>query len=410
LTVPEAAMLAGIVNSPYYLNPYSHFEAALSRQRLVLRRMHAKGFIDAAEYKITRSDSVQLSGQPSFGNDFINYVISVAEERFGREAVQYGGLKIYTTMDPQLQALAEEASSKASPSWKRIWIRLARPCKERWRRSTCRPAKCGRWLRAPLSARRIQSRRQQQSPCRLGIKPFVYFAALENLHLTPISIVNDSAVTFKLPNRQRWSPRNFDRRHHKQLTLKSALMQSINIISARLTDQITPKRLMETCRRFGITSLKSPQDEILSLSLGSGGIAPLEMAAAYAIFANGGVYYKPIVIKRVEDVNGMILDRAFVFGDPRLDPLLSYEMLDMMAGVINGGTARVIRDLGFDAPARAKPAPAPNSPMPGLPALPPSFRLRCGWGMIEFIRCTPGYPVSGAWMAAAAARRFGPSL
>jgi penicillin-binding protein 1A len=78
------------------------------------------------------------------------------------------------------------------------------------------------------------------------------------------------------------------------------------------------------------------------------------MAAAYAIFANSGVYFKPIVIKRVEDVNGMILDRAFVFGDPRLDPLLTYEMLDMMTGVINDGTARVIRGMGFDAPAAGK--------------------------------------------------------
>jgi penicillin-binding protein 1A len=187
-----------------------------------------------------------------------------------------------------------------------------------------------------------------------GIKPFVYYAALENLPVTPITIVNDTTVTFQLPTRQRWSPRNFDRRHRGRLTLKSALMQSINVISAQLTDQLTPKRVVETCRRFGVTSLRSPQDEVLSLSLGSAGISPLEMAAAYAVLANSGVYYKPIAIKRVEDINGVILDRAFVFGDTRLDAKLTYEMLNMMKGVMDGGTARVIRVMGFDAPAAGK--------------------------------------------------------
>jgi penicillin-binding protein 1A len=184
-----------------------------------------------------------------------------------------------------------------------------------------------------------------------GIKPFVYFTALENLQMTPISIVNDTAVTFKLPNRQTWSPRNFDRRHRGRLTLKAALMQSINAVSAQLIDQLTPKRVIETCRRFGITS---PIDEVLPLALGTAGISPLEMAAAYAVFANNGVYYKPVAIKRVEDANGVVLDRTLTFGDPRFDPRLTYQMLDMMMGVIDGGTARVIRDTGFEAPAAGK--------------------------------------------------------
>jgi penicillin-binding protein 1A len=176
-------------------------------------------------------------------------------------------------------------------------------------------------------------------------------AALENLHMTPISIVYDTMRTFKLPNGQPWRPRNFDRHYRGQLILKAALMQSINAISAQLIYQLTPGKVIATCRRFGISS---PIDEVLSLSLGTAGISPVEMAAAFAVFANNGVYHKPLVIKRVEEVNGVILDRAFVFDDPRFDPQSTYQVLDMMAGVIDGGTARVIRALGFEAPAAGK--------------------------------------------------------
>lgn len=357
LTIPEAAMLAGIVNSPYYLNPFSHFEAAQSREYLVLRRMRAKNFMDAATFDQAMADSVELTGRPSLGNDFINYVISQAEDRFGREAVQYGGLKIYTTMDPQLQTIAEAtlrdgvanleaALDSTGAPLQGALAAISVPTGEVRALVGARSYVPGGFNRAVSNNRHVGS----------GIKPFVYFTALENLRpdgtsLTPISIVNDTTVTFTLPNRQTWSPRNFDRRHRGRMTLKAALMQSINVISAQLIAEVTPKRVIETCRGFGITS---PIDEVLPLALGTAGISPLEMAAAYAVFANNGVYYKPITIKRVEDANGVVLDRALTFGDPRFDPRTTYQMLDMMTGVIDGGTARVIRDMGFEAPAAGK--------------------------------------------------------
>jgi len=355
LTVPEAATLAGIVNSPIYLNPFSHYENTLKRQRLVLRRMKSKGYIDEAAYNLAIADSINLTGRPAFGNDFIDYVISEAEKKYGHEAVYYGGLKIYTTMDPQLQAMAEECvaqgveqleaklDSTGAPLQGALAV-VSVPTGEVRALVGARQYFPGGFNRAVNSNRHVGS----------GIKPFVYYAALENLQMTPISAVTDSAVSYRLPTRQTWTPRNFNRRHVGRLILKSALMQSINTISAQLTDRLTPKRVVEVCRRFGITSLRSPQDEVLSLALGSAGISPLEMAAAYAVFPNNGVYYKPIVIKRVEDINGVVLDRAFVFGDTRIEAKLTYQLLDMMRGVVDGGTAVRVRSLGFDAPAAGK--------------------------------------------------------
>lgn len=355
LTVPEAAMLAGIVNSPYYLNPYSHYANAKARQRLVLKRMRNKGFIDEPTLEMALADSVELSGRPGFGNYFVDYVISEAEKRFGHEAVYYGGLKIYTTMDPQLQAIAEETLASGVAALEATLDSTGAPLQGALAAVSVptgevRALAGGRSYVPGGFNRAVNSNRHVGS----GIKPFVYYTALENLGLTPISIVNDTTVTFTLPTRARWSPRNYDRRHRGRLTLKSALMQSINVISAQLTAEVTPQRVVETCQRFGISSLDLRKDAVLSLSLGSAGIAPLEMAAAYAVFANNGVYYKPIVIKRVEDINGIVLDRAFVFGDPRFDPKLTYEMLNMMQGVVDAGTGRVIRALGFNAPAAGK--------------------------------------------------------
>jgi 1A family penicillin-binding protein len=355
LTIPQAAMLAGIVNSPINLNPYSHYENALKRQRLVLQRMKSKGFIDEAAYNLAMADSVRLTGRPAYGNDFADYVISEAEKRYGHEAVYYGGLKIYTTMDPQLQAMAEEVVAQGVAQLEAALDSTGAPLQGALAAVSVPTGE----VRALVGARKyvpggfnraVNSNRHVGS----GIKPFVYYTALENLGMTPISIVNDTTVTFRLPTRQRWSPRNFDRRHRGRLTLKSALMQSINVISAQLTDQLTPQRVVETCQRFGVSSLDARKDAVLSLSLGSAGISPLEMAAAYAVFPNNGIYFKPIAIKRVEDLNGVILDRAYVFGDTRFDAKLIYQMLNMMQGVIDGGTARVIRAMGFDAPAAGK--------------------------------------------------------
>ncbi|MDZ7290551.1 MAG: transglycosylase domain-containing protein [candidate division KSB1 bacterium] len=355
LTLTEAAMLAAIINSPTKLNPFSHYEAAQFRQRVILRRMLKKNFIDAPTYTQALADSVRLTGRPGVGNDFIDYVIAEAEDRFGREAVHYGGLKIYTTMDPQLQVIAEETIAKGVADLEANLDSTGVPLQGALAAVSVptgevRALVGGRYYVPSGFNRAVSNNRHIGS----GVKPFVYFAALENLKMTPISIVNDTVTTFILPNRERWSPRNFDRRHRGRLILKSALMQSVNVISAQLTAALTPQRVVETCQRFGVSSLDTRKDAVLSISLGSVGISPLEMAAAYAVFANNGVYYKPIALKRVEDVNGVILERTFVFGDPRLDAQLSYEMLDMMRGVVDGGTAQVIRAMGFQAPAAGK--------------------------------------------------------
>lgn len=355
LNLPEAALLAAIVNSPSNLNPFSHFDKAKARQKLILGRMVKEGFIQEQEMQTAFADSLRLSRRRTLGNDFIDYVIAEAEKRYGRPAVQFGGLRIYTTLDAALQRLAEEelrrgveqleaALDSTRNSLQGAMAVVAVPTGEIKALVGSREYVPGGFNRAVTENRHIGS----------GVKPFIYMTALEQLGFTPRTVVYDTASTFYPPGTRPWRPRNFDRRYRGPLILKVALMQSINVIAAQITAQATPRKIVETMRRFGITA---PLEEVLSLALGTSSVSPLEMAAAYAVIANEGEYHRPVLIKRVEDLNGIVLDSAvnlFGLGEPRFDRAQTYELLDMMMGVIDNGTGRVIRSLGFTAPAAGK--------------------------------------------------------
>lgn len=355
LSLGEAALLAGIVNSPGNLNPFSHYDNAKARQKLILTRMRNRGFINAEELQQAASDSLVLSRRRSRGNDFVDYVISEAEKRYGRETVQFGGLRIYTTLDQQLQMLAEQELSfgvarleadldTTSAPLQGAMAVVAVATGEVKALVGARNYVPGGFNRAVSANRHVGS----------GIKPFIYLAGLEQLGLTPRSVVYDTATTFNIPGSRPWRPRNFDRRYRGPMILKAALQQSINLISANIANQITPKQMIETIHRFGVTAAV---EEVLSVALGSASISPLEVASAYAVIANLGVYRKPVLFKRVEDLNGVVLESAIAlagFGEARFEPETSYELLDMMRGVIDNGTGRVIRAMGFNAPAAGK--------------------------------------------------------
>ncbi len=355
LNLPEAALLAGIVNSPSTLNPFSHLDKAKARQKLILGRMVKNDFITPEEMQSAFADSLRLSRRRTLGNDFLDYVITEAEKRYGREAVQFGGLRIYTTLDPTLQRLAEEElregvaqlEAALDSTGNRLQGAMAVvtvPTGEIKALVGAREYVPGGFNRAVTENRHIGS----------GVKPFIYMTAIEQLGLSPRSVVYDTAMTFNPPGTRPWRPRNYDRRYRGALILKAALMQSVNLIAAQLTAQATPRKVVETMRRFGMTA---PLEEVLSIALGTSSVSPMEMASAYAVIANNGEYHRPALIKRVEDLNGIVLDSAvslFGLGEPRFDPAQTYELLDMMMGVIEQGTGRVIRSLGFTAPAAGK--------------------------------------------------------
>jgi penicillin-binding protein 1A len=128
-------------------------------------------------------------------------------------------------------------------------------------------------------------------------------------------------------------------------------MKSINTVAAQLVELTGPQAVIETAHRCGIESQLSP---VYSLAMGTSGVSPLEMSAAFATFAAGGIRYRPFWIWRVEDALGRVLDEKIIRGERVLDASLVYQLVDMMRGVLDEGTGAVVRRLGFDLPAAGK--------------------------------------------------------
>ncbi|KAA3616440.1 MAG: penicillin-binding protein [Calditrichaeota bacterium] len=356
LSISEGAMLAGIINAPNLFNPFSHPERAATRQHLVLTRLHTVGLLSDMQFEEAKADSLVYVSRRQRGNDYVDYVLNEAATLFGTDAVQYGGLKIYTSLDPDLQRMAENAVSDGITRLEASLDSTGAPLQGAMAVVSVASgeikALVGSRDRVPGGFNRAVSENRHVGS---GIKPIIYYTALEKLGLTPKSVRMDTATAFYAgPGQPRWRVRNFDRIFRGPVTLKWALMLSVNLISAQLTKELTPAAVVEAAKKFGITS---PLEPNISLSIGTGATSPLLMASAYSIFARNGMYYPPVCIKRVQDASGVVIHKALLrFGDQRLDPEKSYMTLDMMKGyfsnLINNG--RIIRANGFRGPGAGK--------------------------------------------------------
>ncbi len=365
LTLAEAALLAGLPKSPTRYNPYRHFERAKKRQRVVLLRMVATGYI--SRQWADRAFSEQLNLLPSRARDhnssyFLDMVIGRLEERYGPDVIYHGGLRVYTTLDPQLQSWAVESMTDGLADLDRLMGNndpsAAVPVQPaelpqgalaavETNSGAIRALVGGRNYSRTAYNRAVHSYRQPGS----GFKPFVYYTALEKLGLTPASVVVDKPVNIPVRGAPDWAPRNFGRRHQGPMILKKAFMKSVNTIAAQLVARTGPAAVIETAQRCGI---KSPLAPVYSVALGTSGVSPLEMASAYATFATGGVRHDAFCIRRVEDANGTVLEEHIGSGEKMLDAGIAYQVEDMMSGVIDSGSGAIIRRMGFTLPAAGK--------------------------------------------------------
>jgi penicillin-binding protein 1A len=158
-------------------------------------------------------------------------------------------------------------------------------------------------------------------------------------------------VTIPVRGAPAWQPQNFERTFQGQVILKQALTHSINTIAAQLVEQTGPDCVIQTARQCGITS---PLKAVYSIALGTSGVTPLEMASAFATFATNGVHHEPFMIWRVEDPFGRIIDEHIAQAKRVLDAATAFQVVDMMQSVVDGGSARSIRQMGFTRPAAGK--------------------------------------------------------
>ena len=366
LTLGESALLAGLVQRPSDYNPYYRMNRALGRRETVLRRMMDNGYITEEEAARAREEELTLKGTsigPARGPYYLDYVEDLLVRRFGSNLVYNGGLKVYVAMDPDLQDLAEEAittrmayvdSLVGDPAYDTATAEEKKRALEAalvaidTRSGAVRALAGGRDYTASEFNRAVESNRQPGS----GFKPVVYLAALDRLGYSANTVVVDEPVAYTTELGDLWEPQNFTREHEGPVILKRAFMRSINVVSARLVSEVGPSTVIEYARRLGITS---PLEPILSLGLGTNGVSPLEMAAAYSVFATGGIYRKPHVITRVEDSEGRLIEETEPESHRVINEQSAYLVLDLLRGVILGGTGSSIRyRYGFTEPSGGK--------------------------------------------------------
>lgn len=366
LTLAEASLLAGLPKSPTRYNPFRYPERALARRRIVLQRMVDTGMISASDAEEAASQPLDLRKQARslrVDSYFLDAVMKSLEERYSPEVVYHGGLRVYTTLDVGLQRLAETALQKGID---RLETQM-KPADRAGEETTdagdnglqgalvtvdvstgaVKALVGGRdFFQTPYN-RALQNNRQAGS----GFKPFLYYAVLDKLGKSPADVVEDKPVSIPVAGKPPWRPRNFERRYQGPMIIKKAFTESVNTVAAQLVEEVGPAAVIETARRCGITSPLSP---VYSVALGAFGVSPLEMASAYATFAAGGIHHAPFWIRRVEDVSGRVLEEHIITGERVLDESVTYQLVDMMEGVIDGGTGSVVRRLGFSLPAAGK--------------------------------------------------------
>jgi penicillin-binding protein 1A len=327
LTLAEAALLAGLVQSPSRLAPSHNPDGAARRTRVVLA--------DMAEQKLISEDAERLAlDHPAravkpAGADSLNYVadwvMDAVNDYVGRVDQD---VVVETSIDPALQGAAEHALDDALREKGEKFGISEGAIVAMTPDGVVRALVGGRSYAESQFNRAIAAKRQPGS----AFKPFVYLTALEH-GLTPDTVRDDAPITVK-----GWKPENYEHEFMGPVTLTQALANSLNTVSVRLILEVGPSAVARTAYRLGIDSKLDPNP---SLALGTSGVSPLELVSAYAPFANGGFAAVPHAIERIKGADGTILyARATQALGRIVDARYVGMMNSMMHETIVSGTGR----------------------------------------------------------------------
>jgi penicillin-binding protein 1A len=317
LTVPQAAMLAGMVKAPSRLAPTRNYKLARERGRVVIAAMIDQGFItqrEARRLKPARLKVERTKAVPT-GTYFADWVLPMAR---ARGEVGYGDQQVQTTLENRLQKLARDTVNRAGLGRAQVALVAMRPDGRVVAMIGGRD-----YARSPFN-RATQARRQPGS----AFKLFVYLAALR-AGMTPDSPVSDNPLRIG-----DWQPKNYGDRYRGTLTLRDALALSSNVAAVRLSERVGRQNVIRAARDLGV---RSPLSDNPSLALGTSGVTLLELTSAYAAVAAGAY---PVQPKGLEDEVKPWWQRMWnratgASGDPAFD-----ELKDMLGAVVSQGTGR----------------------------------------------------------------------
>ena len=348
LTLPEAALLAGLPKAPSTYSPFLHYDKAKQRQLYVLKRLMEDGYISEAEMK--RAVETPLKLRPVKPKDkvaayFIEHVRRYVQEKYGADVLYKEGLSIYTTLNLSAQKEARDAMEKGlaeleeREKYEHGLVQGALYSMD-VRTGAIRAMVGGRDFNRSEFNRATQSRRQPGS----AFKPLIYTAAFDK-GMNPSTRFVDSPIVFEDISQEDglWKPRNFDEKFLGPITMRTALVQSRNIVTIKILQEIGIDYAASYAMNMGITS---PISRSLSLALGTSGVTLQELVRAYGVLANGGKKVTPFFIKKIVDRTGNVFEEAKVQSEQVIDPRIAFMTTYVMQDVVESGTGRRVKSIG----------------------------------------------------------------
>ncbi len=376
ITLPEAALLAGIIQGPSRLSPYRHPERALERRNLVLDSMVDTHAITREEAEKAKAAPLKLAPPNVEASDapyFVDMVRDTLINKFSEHDLNDESYRIYTTLDPDLQRVAAQAVETGiklvDDQVKKLRTKRVKVGKKVETHVVPGPqAQVAMVVLDPHTGAVLAlvggrdygfsqlNHALSKRPTGSIFKPFVYAAAMNTALdgsqtvITPASTVTDAPSSFAYGD-QIYEPRNYKEEYHGDVTLRYALAMSLNNATVKVAEEVGYDKVADLAKSAGITSVKPTP----AMALGSYDATPLDMAGAYTSFANNGERLSPVLVNSVRNAKGDVISNFKTDERQVLDPRVAYIMTNMMEGVINNGLGyTAVRLRGFTLPAAGK--------------------------------------------------------
>jgi penicillin-binding protein 1A len=348
LTVPEAAMLAGLPKAPSSYSPYLHPERAYQRQAYVLNRMLEDGYLTQREKDRALSTVIKLRSikpKDKVAAYFIENIRRYIQEKYGSDVLYKEGLEVYTTLNIQMQKAARDAVEQGlkeieeREKYEKGQVQGALFAMDS-KTGAIRAMVGGRNFQRSEFNRATQSRRQPGS----AFKPLIYTAAFDK-GMTPATVIVDAPIVYPDPQQPDgvWKPKNFDEKFLGPTTLHNALIHSRNIITIKVLEEIGVDYAASYATNMGISS---PLSRNLSMALGTSGVTLQELVRAYGVLANEGKRVQPFFIKKIVDRTGHVFEETQPRAEQVIDPRIAFMSSYVMQDVVESGTGQRVKKLG----------------------------------------------------------------
>jgi len=348
LTLPEAALLAGMPKAPNTYSPYLYYDRAKQRQVYVLTQMMENGYITKEQMDAAIAAPLKL--RPIKPKDkvaayFVEHVRRYVQEKYGADVLYKEGLSIYTTLNLSMQKAARDALEKGLTEmeergkYDKGLVQGAIYCMD-VKTGAIRAMVGGRDFNKSEFNRATQSRRQPGS----AFKPLIYTAAFDK-GMNPSTRFVDSPIVFNDPSQEGglWKPKNFDDKFLGPITMRTALVQSRNVVTIKILQDIGLDYAISYATNMGITS---PLARNLSLALGASGVTLQEMVRAFDVLANGGKKVTPFFIRKIVDRTGNVFEENKPQLEQVIDPRIAFMTTYVMQDVVESGTGRRVKSIG----------------------------------------------------------------